>query len=116
MKISRISQLTGKSHEMDLPITMEQIVAWKQGQHIQEAMAHLTPDQREFLITGITPEEWETLFGPEGPEDEEPTAEDQLEALSHFHQDDVPTSKSIAHVPPRGWRQVDPEDADNIPW
>jgi len=25
----------------------------------------LTPDQREFLMTGITPEEWEAEFGGE---------------------------------------------------
>jgi hypothetical protein len=29
---------------------------------IQQAFDNLTPGEREFLITGITPEEWERLF------------------------------------------------------
>lgn len=30
---------------------------------IQDALPELNPDQREFLISGTTPEEWEELFG-----------------------------------------------------
>lgn len=35
------------------------------GQHIQIAFAGLPAEQREFLITGITPEEWKKIFGDE---------------------------------------------------
>lgn len=63
MKISRTSSLTGKDHLLDLPITDEQMLRWKEGELIQNAMPHLTPDQREFLMTGITLEEWKEHFG-----------------------------------------------------
>lgn len=32
---------------------------------IQQALPHFTADQREFLITGITPGEWNATFPPE---------------------------------------------------
>lgn len=35
------------------------------GQHIQVAFAGLPADQREFLLSGITPEEWTKTFSGE---------------------------------------------------
>jgi phosphoribosylformimino-5-aminoimidazole carboxamide ribonucleotide (ProFAR) isomerase len=36
---------------------------WKNnGAYIQTAFLFLTPDQMEFLMTGITPEEWKEMF------------------------------------------------------
>jgi len=32
---------------------------------IQEAFPFLNPDEREFLLTGITPEQWDAIFGKE---------------------------------------------------
>ena len=63
MKITRISRLTGNIAIMDLPVTRKQLAAWVDGELIQNAMPHLTADQREFLITGITPSEWQAAFG-----------------------------------------------------
>jgi hypothetical protein len=48
---------------MDLNITPEQIDAWKSGTLIQNAMPHLTSDEREFLISGCTAEDWKNLYG-----------------------------------------------------
>jgi hypothetical protein len=39
------------------------------GKLIQDAMPELSADEREFVKTGITGEEWDQLFG--GAEDEE---------------------------------------------
>lgn len=39
--------------------------AWQNGAHIQNAMPELTADEREFLLTGMTPEEWDATFGEE---------------------------------------------------
>ncbi len=47
---------------MDLPITQEQLDAWRGGKLIQNAMPDLTPAQREFILTGATPEEWNEAF------------------------------------------------------
>jgi hypothetical protein len=32
---------------------------------IQDAFPHLTPSQREFILTGISPEEWDATFPDE---------------------------------------------------
>ncbi len=42
--------------------------AWQNGQFIQNAMPELTADEREFLLTGMTPEEWDEAFGEEDDE------------------------------------------------
>ena len=65
MIIRRKSMFTGKVHELDIPVTQEQLDAWWSGKLIQDVMPHLTPDQREFLISGTTPEEWGKMFPPE---------------------------------------------------
>lgn len=61
MLVTRISQLSGKEHTMDLDITEKQINAWKAGVLVQKAFPHLKDYEREFLITGMTPEEWDEL-------------------------------------------------------
>lgn len=48
---------------MDLNVTPEQIAHWQSGALIQDAMPHLTANEREFLITGITADEWNRQFG-----------------------------------------------------
>jgi hypothetical protein len=65
MLITRTSPLSGINREMELDITDEQMTAWKDGMVIQEAMPNLSADEREFLLTGITKEEWEKNFGSE---------------------------------------------------
>jgi hypothetical protein len=63
MRFSKRSPLTGEYNVMDIPVTIEQIETWKAGVLIQRAMPNLTPDQREFLMTGYTPSDWEKMFG-----------------------------------------------------
>ena len=62
MLITNISMVTGTSRTIDLPITKEQLDKWKNGELIQVAMPDLTADQREFIMTGTTPSEWESLL------------------------------------------------------
>lgn len=48
---------------MDIPVTQDQLDRYNNGsKSIQNAMPRLTPDQREFIMTGITPEEWNNTF------------------------------------------------------
>jgi hypothetical protein len=64
MELTRQSRLTGRINTMELPVTMEQIEAYARGVRlIQDAFPTLTPGQREFIMTGITPEEWDAHFG-----------------------------------------------------
>lgn len=39
---------------------------WTNGRNIQDAFPFLNPSEREFLLTGMTKEDWDALFG--GPE------------------------------------------------
>jgi hypothetical protein len=57
------SMLTGKIHEREIDVTPEQLKKWQGGMLIQDAMPHLSSDDREYLISGATPEEWEKFFG-----------------------------------------------------
>ena len=61
MEVTRTSIITGKTRTVELPITEEQVKKWLGGALIQDAFPNLTPDEREFIKTGMTTKEWETL-------------------------------------------------------
>ena len=63
MLIIRQSPFSGITNEQEIDVTQAQIEAWKGGVLIQIAMPTLTPDEREFIKTGITSTEWEKLYG-----------------------------------------------------
>jgi len=70
MIVTRKSPLTGKVTALDLPITKAQLELWQVKRVlIQDAMPHLTNEQREFLMTGYTPEDWAVMFPPEEEEE-----------------------------------------------
>jgi hypothetical protein len=60
MIITRTSTLSGHISSMD--ITLEQMASWEQGELVQNAMPNLSADEREFIMTGITPTEWNEMF------------------------------------------------------
>ena len=62
MKITRKSPFTCKTNTMDIDVTKDQLAKLCEGASIQVAMPHLTPDEREFIKTGIAPGEWEEMF------------------------------------------------------
>ncbi len=63
MTVTKTSPLSGNTNTMDIDVSEEQIAAWRGGVLIQRVMPNLTPDEREFLMTGYTPEDWEKIFG-----------------------------------------------------
>ena len=67
MQITNISQLSGKETTMELDITPEQLERFynrrENGEYVQTIFPNLTPAEREFLLTGISPIEWEKIFG-----------------------------------------------------
>ena len=67
MEITMISQLSGKPHTMTLDITEEQLDRFENrrenGEYVQTIFPNLTKGEREFLLTGITPKEWDEMFG-----------------------------------------------------
>jgi len=65
MEITRTSLFTGVTRTLNLDVTQAQLDAWAGGVLIQNAMPQLSPDEREFVKTGVTAEEWDALFGGE---------------------------------------------------
>lgn len=61
MLITRQSVITGVIRTLEIPVTDEQLKAWQSGTYIQDAMPEQEPAQREFVMTGITAEEWDEL-------------------------------------------------------
>lgn len=70
MKITRKSPYSGAVRVMDIDVTQEQLERWHDGELIQNVMPHLTVNEREFIISGMTEDEWNAAFG-EYPEDDE---------------------------------------------
>jgi len=62
MIFTRIDPLTGVRNTIELDVTEAQVNQWRGGRNIQEVMRNLTDDQREFIMTGITPTSWEEIF------------------------------------------------------
>ena len=62
MKITKVSILSKIERSLDLDVTAEEIKAWKSGMLIQDAMPRLNENEREFIMTGITAEEWEKHY------------------------------------------------------
>ncbi len=64
MKVTRTSQITGKTHTMDLNVTIEQMNRlYARRELAQDIFPDLPKEEREFLISGITPQEWKETFG-----------------------------------------------------
>lgn len=69
MEITKISQLSGKENTMNIEVTQYEMIRIENRYHskelIQNIVPNLTMEEREFLMTGITPEEWNNTFGEE---------------------------------------------------
>lgn len=64
VRFSKRCSVTGERYEVE--ISMAQFTLWRNGGMIQDVCHELSPDQREFLINGLTPAEWSDLMGDEG--------------------------------------------------
>jgi hypothetical protein len=65
MLVTRTSSYSGIEHSLEIDVTPEQMDAWHNGALIQVAMPHLSVDDREFIMTGTTKEEWDEALGGE---------------------------------------------------
>lgn len=65
MKVTKRSGLTGIIHTREISISEEDytngLLKIEGGMLIQDAFPQLNPGDREFLLTGCTPEEWESI-------------------------------------------------------
>jgi hypothetical protein len=69
MILTRKNVLFGTIETMEIPISEEDlnkgIELWESGTLIQDAFPNLEEQYREFIMTGITPEQWNSLFASE---------------------------------------------------
>lgn len=61
MLITRKSFFTGEDQTMEIAITPRQLDAWENGALIQDVAPNLSADDREFIISGLTAEDWKRL-------------------------------------------------------
>jgi hypothetical protein len=78
---------------MELNVTQEQLTAWESGVNIQVAMPQLNAEEREFVKTGMTPTEWNELFGEEEDEEDnydegQPSWEQEWEDFGEVYSDE----------------------------
>jgi hypothetical protein len=59
------SPFDGAHNTRYIHATTDQFQDWFSGSLIQNAFPQLTPETREFLLTGITPEEWDDMMEEE---------------------------------------------------
>ena len=70
VNVTRKSPFSGKENTMTLNISREEfqkaLKRYVAGAYIQDAFHMLDADEREFLKTGITPDEWDETFNKAG--------------------------------------------------
>lgn len=60
--ITQKSPFSGEMNTVEMFLDISDFYDWREGRSIQHAMPYLSADEREFLMTGITAEEWDTTF------------------------------------------------------
>ena len=93
MQITKTSIFSGNTNTMELNVTQEQLTAWESGVNIQVAMPQLNAEEREFVKTGMTPTEWNELFGEEEDEEDnydegQPSWEQEWEDFGEVYSDE----------------------------
>jgi hypothetical protein len=62
MLITRTSMISKKVRTKDIDVTTEQLNRWSRGIPIDKVCPHLSSEEREFILTGITEEEWDEVM------------------------------------------------------
>lgn len=66
VQVTKKSPFTGKENTMSIVLDLNDLRNWEsRNLLIQEALPYLTPEEREFIMTGYTPEDWKAIFPPE---------------------------------------------------
>ena len=63
MYIKRKSVISGIERTRSIPVNPDEYAAWQSGLgNIQDLMPYLNDNDREFILSGITAEEWDEAF------------------------------------------------------
>jgi len=60
--ITRTSPLSGKTRKAMIGARVTEWLAFDRGELVQKALPGLSPQEREFVLTGITAQEWDEAF------------------------------------------------------
>jgi hypothetical protein len=69
--ITRKSLISGEVRQREIEVSSDQLDNWRNGKNIQDACPDLSADDREFIMTGSVPEEWDSLSIDDFDEDSE---------------------------------------------
>lgn len=58
-------QCSVTSDVFTITVNLQKWMDWKMGENIQKAFSELNPEEREMLMTGITPAEWDQMNSDE---------------------------------------------------
>jgi len=73
MQITRKSIISNMIRTVELDITQKQLDDYENGVLLQDAFPNLSPNEREFIKSGIVPIEWESFIDEVRPEQSEHT-------------------------------------------
>jgi hypothetical protein len=63
MYIKRKSVISGIERTRSIPVNPDDYISWQAGLgSVQDLMPYLSDNDREFILSGITPEEWDEAF------------------------------------------------------
>ena len=65
IEITKKCPFTGKMNTRKIPVAKAKYDKWERGETralIQQYFPELSPDDREFILTGCTPEMWDEKF------------------------------------------------------
>lgn len=68
MQVTRKSPLDGNVNTLEVNITQEQWDEFNSPNRerlVQEIFCNASAEEREFILTGYTPEDWKRIFGGE---------------------------------------------------
>lgn len=83
IRVTKTSPFSGDVHTLEIPCTTEQYTLWRAGTGmIQDIMPEVPAELREFLMTGITPEEWDKYIGP----GDEPESGEEVQLYQFDHE------------------------------
>lgn len=64
-EVKRTSPRTGKENTIIVRVSSDQVESYMSGTLIQNAFPQLSSDEREFIMTGYTKEDWDAMFPEE---------------------------------------------------
>jgi hypothetical protein len=61
--VLEVLDIKGGKHYLN--VKSEDLINYQNGEYIQKAFPYLTAGERELILTGLTPEMWDDMFGEE---------------------------------------------------